>query len=350
MYISKKEIKNNNRNSNIELLRILCIISVIFHHSFVHSNIYTSNSFNFISFYLIQYLGMISNNIFILITGYYMIGKNIKLKSIIKLILESLFYSYLIMILYVIFVGKQDIKMIITSIMPIMSNSQWFITAYIMLYITIPFINILIDNISKKQYVYLILILVTIFSILPTINILKIYFSNYIWFIFLYLVGAYIKKYGSKGLLARNNLLFIVSTILLGILILFNINIIQIKTNNFLIFVLGLSIFVEFINQNEFYNKTINYIASSSLGIYLIHDNFILRPIIWKVVNIEKYMNTTYFWLYEIGVVTIIFGICLIIDKIRQRFIEKPLLTFVYDKLNCIIEKVNNKGENINAE
>ena len=29
----------SNRNSNIELLRIFCIISIIIHHSYIHSKI-----------------------------------------------------------------------------------------------------------------------------------------------------------------------------------------------------------------------------------------------------------------------------------------------------------------------
>lgn len=341
---SKEEKNSSNRNSNIELLRILCIISIILHHSFVHSNItVNANNFNFISMYLIQILGIISNNIFILITGYYMATKRIKVINIIKLILESLFYSYVIMLVYVILVGKQNIAMIIASIIPIISNSEWFITSYILLYVSIPFINILINNMSKKQYIYLILILVTCFSILPTINLLNQYFSNYIWFVSLYLVGAYLNKYGSNQLLSKNDLLFIISSISSALLMLIklvlNSDIMIFKINNFIMFILGLSIFIEFINQKEFHNKIINYIASSSLGIYLIHDNFILRPIIWKGVNIGKYLKSPYFWLYELGVILAIFSICLIIDKIRQRFIEKPILTFIDNRIDKLEEK-----------
>jgi len=341
-----KEVK---RNSNIELLRILCIISIIIHHSFVHSDNIVINvkNINYIGLYLIQILGIISNNIFILITGYYMINKKIKVRNIIKLVFESVFYSYTIMIIYYIAVGKSNIRMIIGSLIPIMSNSQWFITAYILLYISIPFINILIENIGKKQYIYLILILVTCFSILPTINLLNQYFSNYIWFVFLYLVGAYMKKYGNYVLRKNNDLLFFISSISLAILMLikmFNISFIIFKINNFIMFILGLSIFVEFIYRKEFYNKTINYISSSILGIYLIHDNFILRPIIWGKVNIGAHIEKSYFWFYEIGVVLFIFCSCLIIDKIRIKFIETPVLKFIYKKID------NKKEENINKE
>jgi len=137
------------------------------------------------------------------------------------------------------------------------------------------------------------------------------------------------------------------SSISLAILMLikmFNISFIIFKINNFIMFILGLSIFVEFIYRKEFYNKTINYISSSILGIYLIHDNFILRPIIWGKVNIGAHIEKSYFWFYEIGVVLFIFCSCLIIDKIRIKFIETPVLKFIYKKID------NKKEENINKE
>ena len=99
-----KKIQKNNRNSNIELLRILCIINIILHHSFYHSDFsnVTLQNFNYLILYLIEVLGTISNDIFILITGYYVVNSKVKLRNIIKLVLESIFYSYAIMIIYTI--------------------------------------------------------------------------------------------------------------------------------------------------------------------------------------------------------------------------------------------------------
>lgn len=65
-----------DRNSNIELLRILCMIAIIIHHSFVHSGISISiENTNTLILSIIQILGKTANNIFILTTGYYMINK-----------------------------------------------------------------------------------------------------------------------------------------------------------------------------------------------------------------------------------------------------------------------------------
>ena len=55
----------NKRNSNIEMLRIICMICIIIHHSFVHSGI--TDYYDNILIEIIKVLGPISNNIFILI-------------------------------------------------------------------------------------------------------------------------------------------------------------------------------------------------------------------------------------------------------------------------------------------
>lgn len=95
-------MKNKNRNSNIELLRILCMIFIILHHSVVHSSFNEIDNLNFNILYVLSTLGRVANNIFIIITGYYMVNKQVKVKSIMKLVLETIFYSYVILLIYLI--------------------------------------------------------------------------------------------------------------------------------------------------------------------------------------------------------------------------------------------------------
>lgn len=271
------------RNSNIELLRILCMITIIIHHSFVHSCISISiENTNTLILSIIQILGKTANNIFILTTGYYMINKKINKEKIIKLIGEILFYSYSILFVYLVFCKEKEIGIIIKSILPITFNAEWFVTSYILLYITIPFINALINNLTKKEMSVLIIIFIVCFSILPTINLLSEYFSNYIWFILLYLVGAYTKLYENKEFSKYSKCFIVVSSIAIICVITsiacFNMRRLGLlEINSFLVFILAYSIFMDFINKKEYSNSIINYVASSSLGIYLIHDNVIIR-------------------------------------------------------------------------
>ena len=203
----------NKRNSNIEMLRIICMICIIIHHSFVHSGItvYYDN----ILIEIIKMLGPISNNIFILITGYYMVNYKTKKLNIIKLIFETIFYSYSILIINVLILKKVNSYMIIKSIFPILTNSEWFITGYLLLYLSITIINRLLENISEKEHKKMIIFGIIVFSILPTIELLNSYFSIYIWLIFLYIVGAFIGKYKEKynELIKKGWIVFLLSIV-----------------------------------------------------------------------------------------------------------------------------------------
>ncbi len=318
----------NKRNSNIEMLRIICMICIIIHHSFVHSGItvYYDN----ILIEIIKALGPISNNIFILITGYYMVNYKTKKFNIIKLVLETIFYSYSILIINVLILKKVNSYMIIKSIFPILTNSEWFITGYLLLYLSITIINRLLENINEKEHKKIIIFGIIVFSILPTIELLNSYFSIYIWFIFLYIVGAFIGKYKEKynELIKKGWIVFLLSIINLVFIINQNKEdlIVGLGMNNIANFGVSLSVFMIFINKKQFCNDSINYIAASVLGVYLIHDNFILRDIIWNKVKLLELYNTSNFWIYEICIVCLIFIVCILIDKLRIFIIEKPIM------------------------
>ena len=275
------------------------MISIILHHSIAHSSISFSqiNNINFNIMYILQVLGKVANNVFIIITGYYMVNKKIKLRSIIKLFLETIFYSYFILILYLLFTKEINIDLIIYSIFPILTN------------------------LDKKKLCYVIIFMTIFFSILPTISLLKSFFSEFIWFIFLYLIGAYLRKYTCKELYEHNKLILLVSIIavIISLLLKWRLNIycLQNEINNFFILMLSISLFINFSKIKERNNGIINYIASSVLGVYLIHDNIIIRTYLWKIININKYLSETYFFIYEFCVVMGIFIVCIFIDIIE---------------------------------
>ena len=325
------------RNSNIELLRILCMFFIILHHSFCHSGInYNLNNLNYNILFGLQFLAKVANNIFILITGYYMLDKEINKKSIKKIIFKTFFYSYSILLIYILVTRKIDFNIIKDSIIPLTINNNWFVISYILLYMSIPIINILISNLSKKQYDRTLLGLIICLSILPTIGVLDQFFSIYVWFICLYMIGAYIKKYRFNETLKKdNNNLLVTSCIgfyaFIALMKIFNLELGNFgEMNSFIISIMSITTFVLFINKQQWCNSAVNYISSSVLGVYLVHDNFIVRKHIWKLFKINEYITHKHFFLYEIVIVLVIFGFCLLIDKL----LEKLLFKHLFNKTN----------------
>ena len=69
-------------------------------------------------------------------------------------------------------------------------------------------------------------------------------------------------------------------------------------------------------------NKAINRVASTTLGIYLIHDGF-LTEITWPTVrNLQFIKDAQFSFIYLIAVSLIIFIVCIAVDLLRQQ-IEK---------------------------
>ena len=99
---------NHERESNIELYRIILMLSIIAHHYIMHSGLLSIMCKNPISIksiflFIIGAWGKIGINCFVLITGYYMCKSKISLKKFMKLLLEVQFYEilfYFILYLY----------------------------------------------------------------------------------------------------------------------------------------------------------------------------------------------------------------------------------------------------------
>ena len=84
-------------------------------------------------------------------------------------------------------------------------------------------------------------------------------------------------------------------------------------------------------------------LASTTLGIYMIHDGM-LNPYIWKnIFSTLEHLNSSYFVIYILGTTIIIFIVGAIIDLIRQ-FIEKYTVNKLLD--SKFYSKLSNKVSN----
>lgn len=158
----------HSRNSNIELLRIISMFLIVVHHMSVHG--FTSagrwnlQSFPSLNQFLVQFMvigGKIGVDIFVVITGYYLINSKFHLKKALNLEAQVLTYSVSILLILV-FTGTIHVSIvtIIKSCLPITYNQYWFVTSYMILYLTFPFWNILIKSLNKIQFLSLIAFLI----------------------------------------------------------------------------------------------------------------------------------------------------------------------------------------------
>lgn len=293
------------RNSAFEILRIIAMLLIIAHHFSVHGGFdFTSLSsiaiFNQVWLDIIFVFGKAGVNIFVLISGYFLIEKStFKTKRLLSLMIQNVIFSIIIGTIFYFGYHKEfSASWLMNTLFPMSTNLWWFMTSYLILYMLHPILNILIRGMGKKLHFFFMISSLFIWCLMPTILVIRQNYIMSIWFFILYLVASYIRLYGSKinikpyiGIIIGSSI-FVISFILRWILNInldhneptqqlfigwFTIN----EINNVFSFVATIFIFLAFKNMKMKGYKSINYIASFTLAIYLFHDHPDMRHFLW---------------------------------------------------------------------
>ena len=362
-----------DRKSNIELLRIVSMLLIISFHYCFHSN-YVFESLNFNAFIVkaFYFFGELGVNLFILITGYFCSKSEFSVKKLIKLLIEVNFYYFFSILLtfFIDFDFNLKFDTFRDCILIFFNTSKyWFVTVYVLAYILSPYINIITNNISKEKYKKFILILLVLWCVIPTF--LGIFYNStetilnynrFIWFIIMYLIGGYIRNYQIKFFnKKKNSYILALCSFLFMVLSIFifynyrkffaNLGTTEVAyfwpPNTLPMVLLSISVFEIFLCLKIKNNKLINILASTTLGIYMLHDGILSRFIWYKLFNSKEHLNSKYSIIYILASTIAIFLICAIIDLIRQ-FIEKYSVTVflnskyfvkISDKCKKIVKK-----------
>ena len=362
----EKLVDSSLRQSNIELLRIVIMLFITAHHFAVHSGfVFPTDviSFNRLWIQLIQIGGKIGVNIFVLISGFFLIyQKEIKMIKIIRLWGQVFFYSCIFYFVFVALGFEQfDTKQMISCIAPVTFSQWWFVSAYFVLYILAPYVNIFLLSLNHKQYTYFLTVVLLLWSVIPTFTGQTFQSNNLIWFFVLYTIGGYIRLFGTRIKSSRKKLIFI--ALICTALTFFSAVIFDILGTKMTAFaihstyfydmqrlpmiIISVLIFIGFTKLTIGYSKVVNTISSTMFGVYLIHDNKFVRTYLWKVLlHSTTYSNSKMFAMYSLMVIALVFISCSIIELIRKKMEEKYMANCM-NKISLWIDKKMNDIEPI---
>ena len=112
---------------------------------------------------------------------------------------------------------------------------------------------------------------------------------------------------------------------------------------------LGFAIFLYFLNKEPRTSRTVNWVAASMFGVYLIHENPIMHQHLWNDwLGLYQYFGNDIYPLIVIGVTAMVFVACLIIDKARIYLIFKPLDPYLqrfYAWAESLVGKLGDKAD-----
>ena len=331
-----KGMKRSERDSNFELLRILCMIMIIMQHFGFWGEFDISGEItvNTVILQSIVNAGKIGVNCFIMITGYYCAFSSFKPSKITSLVARVWFYTWgIAIILFTTGVGVRSIENIVKSVFPICSGAFWFITIYLIVYVLSPYINLVIKNVEQEKYKMLLVFLFVIWSVVPSVIKPGWEFSNTGWMIFMYLLGGYFRKYPKvwETCKVKPILYFIGSYVFLMYLtIMWDDKVERVvyhqglaQKHTVLIVICSVALFVLFKNIHIGKKKIINKIAASTFGVYLIHENPVLNDLLWTDwLCVNSYFTSEYFFGYAMGAIMVVYVVCTLIDMILNQMLS----------------------------
>lgn len=354
---------NHVRQSNFELLRIIAIILIIAHHIAVHSGFeYPTEvvSVNRIWVQFLQLGGKIGVDLFVLISGYFLISSDkVKIHRALRLWLQLFTYSILLYVVLVVFVKTEpySTKKLIESLFPLLFSDWWFGKTYFVLYLLHSYVNRLLLSFSRAQYKRYLALLLCIWCVIPTFTQHSSDYNNLIWFIVLYSVAGYYKLHGRNiTCKARTLIALSAAVIMLTFLsaVLFDVIGTKItfvgksatwfyEMNMLPVLLAAVLLFIGFDRIEMKPRRTVNTIASAAFGVYLIHDNSYSRPFLWeKVFNTASYSDSKVLIPYTLLLIVVVFVSCTIIELIRKYGFEKHYLKPL-EKLSGKLSSLGNK-------
>lgn len=336
------------RQSNFELLRILCMVLIVGFHMIGQTKMDGCGPEDGIAYYYCIFMGSAGRlvcNTFVMIGAWFLADSKFRPERIVNLWLEIFIYSVTITVICL-GIGCEDagIVTLIQSFFPVFGRPVWFGAEYICLLLLTPWLNEMLDekNVHRtgrivKLFGILIIGCATVFPIGHTTPA----FSELVWFCFLYLFVGLYKRGEMPGWqkIERYSLIWF----LLSYLVLCGMRItadrMGIEPLRYLYvyyrghyeailgFACSLFLFLAFKNWKIEHCRFVNLISRSTFAVYIIHQTPAFYGYMWNgIFQVDASVGNGNVIGYSLFVMAAIFVVSVCVDNIRL---------FVMDRLVC---------------
>lgn len=358
--------QQRTRDANLDLFRIISMLLIIFLHSIDHSGVMEqaeiNSSWMYVYVRFTYALSQVCVNCYVLLSGYYLVKSKFRIKKLIALWIETVFYSLAFKLIFML--SGQDAfspLSLLSCFFPFLTGRYWFITIYVGMYLLSPFLNLFINAMNKKQHTVFNLLLLLLFSLWSSLHPSMAGMNSgggwgLAWFVVLYVIAAWFRLYYTPNYKYFLKLSAFVAIPLmiafaqfaaktLGIGIAQSILSNWFKYNSIPVVIMTLSLFIAFLNikiNNSVVSKIVCYVSPLTFGVYLIHAHANVSPWLWNSLALPEKMGSFSFIFIQIGCVIAIFLSCIAIEAIHKATlgrIEKcKVICRISDKIASIIK------------
>ena len=231
-----------------------------------------------------------------------MVTKRFSSKRLVSVWMMVSFYALTLCVVYIVLTGNVNTTMIFRSIFPVSTKIYWFMSVYFFIAVFQPFINELLSNLSDRLWRVLIglsfVACCILYFVYPKADLIQLE-SGYslIWFIFLYIVGAYIGTHEFKKrpyfllyllacFVAFGGETLVTKMTSNGVAVISDYKVLFTAYNSPFVFMASVFLILSF---KEVYESNISptkqiigSLGRYAIGIYLIHEYPYLRDFLWK--------------------------------------------------------------------
>lgn len=276
------------RNSNIELLRIVCMIMVVVLH--FNNNGANNGIVNMPAEltqrlwggFVVESFCIIAVNCFVLISGFFSI--KLKMKSVLKFYLQCFFIGLLSYLTYVCLQPEAwSLSLLFERLLAFTHNGWWFVVSYLGLMFVAPLLNRAVEGLSKQTmllcialYALIVLYLGWYQGVIDTKS-----GCSLLSFIFLYLIGRFIGMHISLATLRQYRWAWLLgygvsAAVLCGLVWLrytYSLPLRYIFDYGHPIVIIEAIMLFLFFASLSFQSKTINWLAGSVFAAYLFQES-----------------------------------------------------------------------------
>lgn len=339
------------RMANLELLRCVAMMMVVVLHFLGKGNLLPDLSGRDMGVtgyvaWLLESFCIVAVNVYMLISGYFLCTSSFKLSRLIQLWLQLWFYSVGFGLIGA-FTGiltetPFDTHYILTLIFPVSMGHYWFLTAYIFLYILLPYIGRAVKQMSRKQMQFSVGLLFFAFCLLKSILPMRLEMDSMgydcLWYLCVFLAAAYMRRFGvpfleKKG---RGILLYAVSCLLIfGATM--GLRAVYLKTGSFRLmlkmfleynhifpFLAAVGLFAAFLRLKtggKLADLAIG-VAPYTLGVYLLHENIGFRYSWQSWFGAKAVSSVPELLLWTLAAVICVFICSILIDVVRAALMK----------------------------
>lgn len=347
--------KNSNRQSNIELLRILTMVGIIVLH-FNHPDMgggffYVQNpSINGGVLYFLEALFCGGVDLFLMITGYFMCERSsVKMSKALDLLLQVVLYSVGGYLLMVVAAGRVfSTSDFAAAFVP----NNYFVILYLALFLFIPYINIMVKQLSDRKLKNLLVSLTLVFGLWPMLaDVLELRSGmtfaglssigidgdqagyTIVTFLICYLFGAYVRRIGSGS--GRHGLFYLLCVIIICLWsyagACLDLRVTALHYNNPVILILAYCLLRWFLSVDIGTKRTVNLLANGTFGVFLLHSAFLSFLPTERMVSMHPVMMTAAILICAV----VIYLVCWIATFVYQKIYDRTIarLTVLADRI-----------------